>query len=192
MSDTQKPRDNWNEPIKKKGFLGRIKDVVKPPNPTQRIADDFGILKEVAGLRYLQNIKDLEQRRSEIISILDSIEGQTSNKKMQKKVVERTFRLFFTSGSMWFRGLDNRELTGKVSKFLSLYSEVGHMTAFTHDLFKCSMMLLHLSFQAIDVTNTPAYMIQTTPLVLNLQRGGGSPRFTTPEGTEGDAGQRQE
>ena len=190
MSDTSPQRID-NQPLKRKSRWQSLREVVKPPDPTQRITDDFGILKEVAGLRYLQNVKDLEQRRSEIIYILDSIEGRTTSKRLERTVVEKTFRLFFTSGSMWFRGLDNRELTTKVSKYLRLYNEVGALQAFTHDLFMCAVMLLHLSFQAIDVTNTPAYMIQTTPFIMQQGRGG-MPRFTTPEGTEGDAGARQE
>jgi len=185
------PQKIENQQLKKKSRIQIVKELIRPPDPTQRITDDFGILKEVAGLRYLQNIKDLEQRRAEIGTLLTIGSGQTTNKRMQKSLIENTYRLFFLSGSPWYRGLDNRELTTKVAKFLRLYNEISMLSAFTRDLFMCSMQLLHLSFQAIDVTNTPAYMIQTTPFIMQQGRGG-MPRFTTPEGTEGDAGQKQE
>lgn len=161
----------------------RLKEFVRPPDPTKRIADSYGILKEVGGFQPLFNVRDLEQRRKEIGEILTSIQGMTLTKRMRKEVVDRTFRLFFLSGSPWIRGLDNRELTSKVSKFLRLYNEIGTLAAFTSDLFMCSIQLLHLSFQALDVTNTPAYVISTTPMV--VQGRGGTPQFATPAQTAG-------
>jgi hypothetical protein len=125
-----------------------------------RIEDSYGILREVAGMRPLFNIRDLEQRRQEIRSILEEVEGKTLTFNLQKSVVNKTFRLFFQSGSPWYRGLDNRELAQKVVCFLEMYNDVGDIKSFTPDLFACSMQLLHLSFKELDVTNTPAYVIQ--------------------------------
>ncbi len=180
------------QPLKKKGRMQQIKEFIRPPDPTQRIQDDFGVLKEVAGLRYLQNIKDLEQRRKEIGLILAEVEQKsTTSRRMERGVIERTWKMFFLCGSPWYRGLDNRILTKKVASFNRLYNECGCLEAYRRDLFMCSMQLLHLSFQAIDVTNTPAYVIQTPPMI-TLNRGG-TPQYQTPEGkaTTG-AGAQQE
>jgi hypothetical protein len=174
----------------KKGRIQRVKEFIRPPDPTKRIEDAYGIMKEVGGFRPLFNVRDLEQRRKEIDQILTSIEGKTMSRNMKKDVVDKTFKLFFLSGSPWYRGLDNRELTTKASMFLRLYNEIGCLRAFTSDLFMCSMQLLHLSFQALDVTNTPAYVISTTPMV--LQAKGGAPRFQTPNQSAGGQQEREE
>lgn len=131
-------------------------------------------------MRPLFNIRDLEQRRSEISDILEGLAGKTLSLHIQKEVVDKTFRLFFLSGSPWYRGLDNRELSGKVADFLDLYIDIGPLPAFIPDLFMCSMQLLHLSYQALDVTNTPAYVISSTPLVIN-QPNVARPRFESAE-----------
>lgn len=191
MEQQKQPQRIDNQPLKKKSRVQIVKELIHPPDPTERIADDFGIMKEVAGLRYLQNIKDLEQRRKEIGVLLTVGTGQTTSRRMEKSLIENTYRLFFLSGSPWYRGLDNRELTKKVAKFLRLYNEVAMLPAFTRDLFMCSMALLHLSFQSIDVTNTPAYVIQTTPLILTPK--GGEPRFqSSSDLPRRAAGNRQE
>lgn len=151
------------EPIqqpKKKGRLQQLREIIKPPDPTKRIDDAWGVMKEVGGFRPLFNVRDLEQRRKEIGDILTDVQEKTSNETMEKDVINKTFKLFFLSGSAWYRGLDNRELTKKVALFLRLHNEVAMLPAFTRDLFMCSMQLLHLSFQALDVSNTPGYVIQ--------------------------------
>lgn len=86
-------------------------------------------------------------------------------------------------------GLDNRELTTKVSKFLRLYNEVASLSAFTRDLFMCSVQLLHLSFQALDVTNTPGYVIQVNNVPMGARQPlpygygpSGSPQTTDGQG----------
>ena len=167
-----------SQPIpKKKGRLQIIKDIIRPPDPMQRIEDSWGVLKEVGGFRQLFNVRDLEQRRQEIKGILDQVEGKTHAENIQHDVVDKVFKLFFLSGSAWYRGLDNREITKKVSSFLRLYNEVRHLAPYLGDLFMCSLQLLHLSFQALDVTNTPGYIIQVT----NPQNQGINPR--SPSGT---------
>lgn len=147
------------QPAPKKGTIQKIKEFVKPPAPMDRIQEAQIVQKDSGFIPWL-NIRDLEQRRQEIDTILTSIEGQTLTEQMEKSVVDKTFKLFFLSGSPWYRGLNNRELTTKVSKFLSLYNRIGRLPAWTSDLFMCAMHLLHLSFQAIDVTNTPVYITQ--------------------------------
>jgi hypothetical protein len=151
----------------KKGRVQKIKEFIKPPTPMERIRE-AGVIQKESGFIPWLNVRDLEQRREEINSILTSVEGQTLTEQMQKSVVDKTFKLFFLSGSPWYRGLDNRELSGKVSKFLQLYNRIGRLPAWTSDLFMCSMHLLHLSFQAIDVTNTPVYITQ----IMNVPQKG--------------------
>lgn len=132
--------------------------------PSARIDDAYGTLREVGVLQPIFNIRDLEQRRTEVGQILEDLEGKTLTLDIQKSTIDKTFRLFFLAGSPWIRGLDNRELSKKVALFLRLYNDVGSLRAFTPDLFMCSIQLLHLSYQALDVTNTPAYVIQSTPI----------------------------
>jgi len=38
------------------------------------------------------------------------------------------------------------------------------------DLFEEAMQLLHLSFKALDVTNTPPYIIESRPILTPIQR----------------------
>ncbi len=142
----------------------RLKAVFRN-EPVARVEDAYGLMHEVGGFIPMFNIRDLEQRRSEIEKILQSLEGQTLTDAIRKDVIDKTFRLFFLSGSPWYRGLNNRELSGKASDFLWVYNDIGHLPAFTSDIFMCSIQLLHLSFQALDVTNTPAYVIHTTPVI---------------------------
>ncbi len=158
---TQQPTPAGPKPLSR---FGKLKALFSK-QPVARIDDAYGVMHEVGGFIPMFNIRDLEQRRSEIENILSSMEGQTLTDIIKKSVVDKTFRLFFLSGSPWYRGLDNRELSGKVATFLWLYNDIGALPAFTSDLFMCSMQLLHLSFQALDVTNTPAYVIHTTPVI---------------------------
>src|SRR4030043_285745 len=67
--------------------------------------------------------------------------------------------MFFMSGSAWVRGLDNPELSKAVTSFLSLYKRIGHLQHSPRHLFVCAMNLLHYSCNALDVTNTPVYMM---------------------------------
>jgi hypothetical protein len=143
-------------------IFNKIKKALKP---NKRIQDADNRMLQYAALIPVYNIRDLEQRRTEIQDMLQDIEGKTITPDLQKETIDKTYRLFFQSGSPWIRGLDNRELTHKVGQFVKLYNQVGELPAFRSDLFMCSMFLLHLSFRAIDVTNTPPIMIQSTPIL---------------------------
>lgn len=142
----------------KKSFLKKVKEAIKKPDPMERIENANVIFKEY-GLIPVLNIRDLETRRSEIKTVLESVEGKTLSGDMQKEVVEKTFRMFFMSGAPWIRGLDNPELSRAVTSFLSLYKRIGHLEHSPRHLFVCAMNLLHYSFAALDVTNTPVYMM---------------------------------
>jgi hypothetical protein len=168
--------------VKKKSRLQTVKEIIRPPDPTKRIEDAYGILKEVGGMRPLFNVRDLEQRRKEIGEILTEIQGKTLSEDMEKDVVEKTFKMFFLSGSAWIRGLDNSDLSHAVSSFLSLYKRIGYLPHAPKHLFVCAMNLLHYSFQALDVTNTPAYVISSTPVFTpaNVPRVDLSGNRTTP------------
>jgi hypothetical protein len=89
---------------------------------------------------------------------------------MEKSIVEKTFHMFFMSGSAWIRGIDNPELSRAVTSFLSLYKRIGHLENSTRHLFVCAMNLLHYSFQALDVTNTPVYMMHVQQPLQNAQQ----------------------
>lgn len=181
MSDYQAPP--------KKGRIQKIKDFVK--KPTERIEDAYGVMREVGGFIPMFNIRDLEQRRQEVKEILELVEGKIggggADYQGMKDVVQKTYRLFFLSGSPWIRGLNNRELSDKVSKFGRLFNDIGHLPEALSDLFMCSMQLLHVSYQAIDVTNTPAYVIHTTPVLTPSN----VPRINMRTGETDDASQQQ-
>jgi hypothetical protein len=164
---------------KKKGLIQRAREKVankiNPPNPMERIDNANVIFKEY-GLIPVLNIRDLEQRRNEIRVLLEEIEGKTLTTEMQKETVEKVFRLFFLSGSAWIRGLDNPSLSHAVTSFLSLYKRIGHLPHSPPHLFVCAMNLLHYSFNALDVTNTPVYMMHV------MQPQGYNPMMPTSGG----------
>lgn len=149
----------------KKGWGTKIKEALFPDDPTKRIEDAYGILKEVGGFQPLFNIRDLEQRRKELMSTLKGCKLSTRSYTVKRDVVDKVFTLFFGSGSPWYRGLDDREKSSKVADFLELYEDVRALPSFMGDLFNCAMQLLHISFTETDVTNTPAYVSQSTPIV---------------------------
>jgi hypothetical protein len=66
--------------------------------------------------------------------------------------------------------LDDRELAEKVSSFLANCTDCGYLEPFMPDLFEEAMQLLHLSFKALDVTNTPPYIIESRPILTPSQR----------------------
>lgn len=172
----------------------KFTDAIRRPfvNPMDRIEDSYGIMKRVGGFQPLFNIRDLEQRRSEMRDTLSQIHdlehgdiierliaspansGMLSELKAlqpkinyhtKRKAVDLAYKMFFEIGSPWYRGLDNPRLSGKVSDFLQLYNEVSNLPAFLPDLYMCAMQLLHVSFNSIDVTNTPGYVMQSTPII---------------------------
>jgi hypothetical protein len=164
----------------KKGYLQRAREAINPPKPSDRIADDFGILKEVAGLRYLQNIKDTEQRRTEIITAMQElndleftiikdtkgIKSITQEKQFlfNSYKLAKLFQLYFITGSPWIRGADNETLSTATAAFIENFEDCGDIPGAFRDLHAEATFLLHLSWQSIDVTNTPAYVISSTPI----------------------------
>lgn len=163
-----------------KSRLQKLREAIKPPKPSDRIADDFGILKEVAGLRYLQNIKDTEQRRTEIITamqelndleftIIKDAKGITSITQEKQFLfnsykLAKLFQLYFITGSPWIRGADNETLSEATAAFIENFEDCGDIPGAFRDLHAEATYLLHLSWQSIDVTNTPAYVISSTPI----------------------------
>jgi len=164
------------QPQPKKSRFQRIKQLISAPDPTTRIDDAYGVMKEVGGFRPLFNVKDTEQRRKEILASFTDLsnkenairEAKTTDEKerLQKEAIYGAYKLaqlhnlFFTTGSPWYRGRDNPELANAVSCYIQNYQDVGHLPEVLPDLYAESMMLLHLSWQALDVTNTPGYIIQ--------------------------------
>jgi hypothetical protein len=153
----------------KKSVFRKIREAIKKPDPMERIENANVIFKEY-GLIPVLNIRDLEQRRKEIGAILTEIEGKTLSGDMEKAIVEKTFHMFFMSGSPWMRGIDNPELSHAVTSFLSLYKRIGRLEHAPKHLFVCAMNLLHYSFQALDVTNTPVYMMHVQQPLQNAQQ----------------------
>lgn len=162
---TQQPQKK--SAIRKLGSAIKNK-VIGAPDPMDRIENANVIFKEY-GLIPVLNIRDLEQRRKEIGSILTEIEGKTLTGDMKKEVVEKAFKLFFLSGSAWYRGISNPELSRAVTSFLSLYKRIGQLQHAPAHLFVCAMNLLHYSFNALDVTNTPVYMMHVQQPMQNAQ-----------------------
>jgi hypothetical protein len=211
----------------KKGRFQKVREFLRPPNPMQRIEDGYGVMKEVGGFRPLFNIRDTEQRRTEIIdalltlrdleyrvktaenpAIINLLEKQLAeteektkaskdpleiaalqekaaklkediNKQKESQKIEtiqqttafqayklaRLFELFFATGSPWVRGADNERLSEAVACYIQNYEEFGSIAEALPDLHAESMQLLHLSWQGVDVTNTPGYIIQVTPVM---------------------------
>jgi hypothetical protein len=168
MTEPQQPQ--------KKSRLSIIKDLILPPDPNKRIEDAYGIMKEVGGFRPIFNVKDTEQRRSELINSLFELEkieyevrttkDKTTIQTLQDKAtfqaykLAKLFNLFFATGSPWVRGLDNSDLSNAVACYIMNYEDFGNLPSALPDLHAESMQLLHLSWQGIDVTNTPGYIIQ--------------------------------
>jgi len=190
MQETVKPRSRWSI----------LKELIKPSDPNKRIEDAYGIMKEVGGFRPLFNVKDLEQRRNEIIQVmteLTKLEVQVAEaedidieERLNRKILVQTykltklFQLFFTTGSPWVRGQDNEQLSEAVACYIENFEDVGDLPGFLPDLHSESIFLLHLAWQGIDVTNTPGYVIQVT----NVPGQPVSPRNPNPQPL-GDGGQ---
>lgn len=156
---------------KKKGLRQKISEAIWRP---QRTREAFDRMRQDAGFIPIFNIDDLEARRQEIRKILsivkDNIFDPSLGPDVQRSVVQQTFQLFFCEGDPWYRGLDDRELAEKVSCFLANCTDCGYLEPFMPDLFEEAMQLLHLSFKALDVTNTPPYIIESRPILTPIQR----------------------
>jgi len=155
-------------------------------SPSPAIQEAWNRMHKEAGFIPIFNKTDLENRRTEIKKILDGIETKIFDSDkggiVKKDVVQKVFKMFWSEGDAWYRGLDNRELSEKVACFLANCTDCGYLAPFMPDLFEEAMVLLHFSFQALDVTNTPPYIIESKPVVF-AGKGAGA---MSPE-TEVDA-----
>lgn len=126
-------------------------------------------LHKEAGFIPILNATDVELRLGDIRKQLMGSDGNTPidifSVQDKMKVAKQVFALFFVAGDTWARGLDNRELAHKISDYLELYTDVGYMEEFAPDLFECSMHLLSLCWQELDVTHTPFYIIESKPII---------------------------
>lgn len=82
-------------------------------------------------------------------------------KAFKFRVVNKIHASFFCSGSPWYSSLDDRKLARKVKAFLELWNYVAEMPSFVDDLYMCRMQIVHLSWETLDVTNTPPILIET-------------------------------
>lgn len=187
----------------RKGRFQRLREAIRAPKPSDRIADDFGILKEVGGLRYLQNIKDTEQRRTELIATMQElndlefsiIKDESTNRiniKQKKQFLfnayklTKLFQMYFITGSPWIRGVDNETLSKATADFILNFEDFGDIPSAFRDLHAEAINLLHLSWQGLDVTNTPAYVLSSTPVftpanVPRIDMTGGGPSSTSKD-----------
>jgi hypothetical protein len=144
----------------KKGWRQKVSETIYRP---QRIEQGWNRLHREAGFIPIYNLNDTESRRAEIKTVLEESKDALFDREKQREIAKKTYAIFFSAGNPWYRGLDNRELADKVRCFLENYTEVGDMEEFIPDLFEESMQLLSLSWQALDVTNTPPYIIEAPP-----------------------------
>ena len=148
----------------KKGVLSKITDKIWRRTP--RAQSTFDRLHKEAGFIPLLNMRDTETRLAYLSSVLEEDNFNAFDRGKQKDFVKKMYATFFIAGSAWVRGLDNRELHEKVSFFLENYTEVGYIDEFVPDLFEEAMQLMSLSFQEIDVTNTPFFIVETKPIII--------------------------
>ena len=165
------------------GTRQKIAHAIAPAQP--RKTEIWERLHKEAGFIPILNATDVELRLAEIREWMlgkDGIEPEfdifSATDKL--KLARRVFMLFFVAGDAWARGLDNRELAGKISAFLMNYTEVGYMEEFSPDLFEEAMHLLSLCWQEMDVTHTPFYIIESKPII--------SPAKYTPQTQIDDSG----
>ena len=159
----------------KKGIRQKIAERISPPKPIDRIKQADAVLRDY-GFVPVFEMKTTEQRRTEISKAfsdllktemkiystkkLDTREALMQKAKFQAQKLSMLFYLFFQTGSPWVRGLDNGELSNAVSCYIMNYEDFGHLPSALPDLHAESMQLLHLSWQGVDVTQMPDYIIQ--------------------------------
>lgn len=153
------------------GLRKKVAEKISPKS--ERAQGTWNRLHQEAGFIPLLNMNDTEARLLKMKEILGKDDFAVFDPEKQAEVVRKVYGLFFLAGDAWYRGLDNRELAEKVSCFLQNYTEVGYMKEFVPDLFEEAMQLLSLSWQELDVTNTPWYVIESRPVI--FPKGGGSP-----------------
>jgi len=150
------------------GTRQKIADAIAPSKP--RSQEVWDRLHKEAGFIPILNMTDIEARLADIRGWMLGKDGQEPDFDIFKtgdrlKLVRKVFMLFFVAGDAWARGLDNRELADKISCFLENYTDVGYMEEFAPDLFEEAMQLISLSWQEMDVTHTPFYIIESKPIL---------------------------
>lgn len=161
----------------KPSLFQRIKSRIRK---SPRVEHGFNRMSKEAGFIPLYNIDDTEARRGELQLIWDAIQEERNDlfdpdhvdlltpekvREFKRRCNNRVFALFMSVGSPWYRGLDDRELARKVKAFLELWNRVGDHESFVDDVFMCAMQLVNLSWKALDVTNTPPYIIETKTII---------------------------
>jgi hypothetical protein len=172
--------ENERKPSRWQRFTGVFRRGESP-----RTKGAFSRLKVEGGFTNLFNVDDVEQRRNEIMFVLKEIETDEENlykdnqgnfksplpeevKAFKQRVNHRVHLLFMGVGSPWYRGLDDRELAKRVRAYLEVWNYAGDLEAFVDDFYMWGMQLLNLSWKALDVTNTPPYIIESsTKYVVN-------------------------
>lgn len=182
----------------KRSRLQQIKDTLTNKDPTKRVEDAYGIMKEVGGFQPLFNVRDTEQRRKEIIDTMTELNNLEftiiKDEKGLTKITQekqflfnafklsKLFQLYFITGSPWVRGTDNETLSTATAAFIENFEDCGDIPGAFRDLHAEATFLLHLAWQGIDVTNTPAYVMSSTPIFTpaNIPRVDLSGNRTTP------------
>jgi len=158
---------------KEKPWYQRLKDrFSSKPHTTLKESKRF------SRLGYLQYPKrqQLDMRLFQLMEILEDIERdfkEIADKKLSGEEIEpyayrnirKLFHAFLTIASPWFRGLDNRELADKASKFFRLENMIGHLPSFYPDLKRCTETLIHLGWQAMDVVAETPVLFETKTIV---------------------------
>lgn len=185
----------------KERIQGAKQAITGKKDPTDRISGAFNRLQEEAGLTPLFKEQSMEARRKEVIEVLTeltNIEFQVTKAAMEKQQapeseqeqheivitrmkqtenlqmykLARMYQVFFSTGDPWVRGLDTPHVSKAVTSYIQLYKEVGHLPSFLPMLHSCSMQLLHLSWQKLDVDVMPPTLLSSQPIIApaNMQR----------------------
>ena len=95
------------------GKIDAIKEKLGFRRP-DRTREAFKRMSQDAGFIPIFNVDDVEQRRQEIKSIMEDVEemlfDNSVDMEKRRTICQKVYRLFFTSGNAWYRGLDDREL----------------------------------------------------------------------------------
>jgi len=171
----------------KRNIVRRIADKVTGKRPPA-IESTWNRLHKEGAFIPISNQTDTETRRTELreaFAILAEKMGKNDDQS-KREIVDAAYGVFFTVGSPWYRGLGNRELAKKVAKYLQLYNSRRKSPAYLGDLHMCSMQLINLSWQTLDVTNTPWIIIESRPFATPPDMGS-----KRPESDADDSGLRQ-
>lgn len=165
------------EPEKKPSWYERLKGAVGKSKRVQAVWDR---MHSVGAFTPILDMDDTEARRGELRLIMNEIQKDWMEtfdpdkaeeltpemvKMFKQRCNNRVFAMFFSVGSPWYRGLDDRELARKVRAYLELWNYVGDHLSFVDDMYMWSMQLVNLSWKALDVTNVPPIFLETHTVV---------------------------